>query len=68
MLYVTGKGDVLDAICAKHYGIGAFDLRDIYDANIGLAAHGPVLPAGLQITLPEAALKSKEAPMIRLVD
>ncbi len=68
MKYRTIKGDVLDAICTKHYGLGAFDLAKVYEANMGLAAYGPVLSSGLVIELPEDALVTPEPDMVRLVD
>ncbi len=68
MRYLTQKGDVLDAVCALHYGVGNFDLAKVYDVNIGLAAHGPVLPAGVEIELPEQVAPQTQTDMIRLVD
>jgi phage tail protein X len=45
------QGDTLDAICWAHYGT-----TDPVDAvlaeNMGLAAHGPIVPMGTIITLP----------------
>lgn len=55
MRYRTKTGDVLDLICHRHYGDRPHSVEAVYDANPGLAAHGPVLPAGLVITLPDAA-------------
>lgn len=68
MKYITEKGDVLDAICAKHYGAGSFDLNRVYDVNIGLAVHGPVLPAGVEIELPNQPGTPTQTDMITLVD
>ena len=68
MKYRTNDNDVLDAICAAHYGIGAFDLAKIYAANMGLSAIGAILPAGLQIELPDDAKIEPEPQIISLVD
>lgn len=68
MKYQTVKGDVLDQICAAHYGIGLFDLAKVYAANMGLARLGPVFDAGVMIELPEDARITPEPQMIRLVD
>ena len=52
--YRTKDGDMVDQICRDHYGSEA-QTEKVYDANPGLAAHGPILPMGLLITLPEVA-------------
>lgn len=59
MTYTTVKGDMLDAICFKRYQTLSV-LSQVLDANPGLAAHGPLLPEGLTIFLPEFDTK-KEA-------
>ena len=52
--YHSFDGDVLDRIAWKHYGYATPEiLKMIYDANVGLSAHGPVLPEGLNIFLPD---------------
>lgn len=52
--YVTRDGDMLDAICAKFYGSTTNRVTEqVLEANFGLADRGPLLPAGLEITLPE---------------
>jgi len=68
MNYQTVAGDVLDAICAKHYGDNAFDIRKVLEANPGLAAKGPVYPARLTIVLPDRARLHPKPQIIRLVD
>ncbi|MCF6432507.1 tail protein X [Leisingera sp. MMG026] len=68
MRYRTERGDVLDAICAAHYGANAFDLQKVLAANMGLAALGPVFPRGIAIELPEDARIDPKPKMIRLVD
>lgn len=50
-LWRTTDGDMPDAICKAHYGTEAH-VPAVLEANPGLAALGPVYPAGLTITLP----------------
>ena len=50
--YRTSEGDMVDEICTAHYGSEAMT-EAVYEANPGLAAYGPLLPKGLEITLPE---------------
>lgn len=66
MKYRTRDGDVLDAICTRHYGDLPFRVEDVIAANPGLAARGPVLPSGLIIDLPEIEDSAPERPTIRL--
>ena len=68
MILRTRDGDVLDRLCRDHYGPSAYDVEAVYAANPGLAAHGPVLPAGLIITLPEHAAFTPHRATIRLWD
>lgn len=79
--YRTAQGDVLDAICAKHYGTGVANPRRrgavtwpdrglveaVFLANPGLAERGPVLPAGLDLILPDPPARA-EAPRVQLWD
>jgi len=54
-IYQTRDGDVLDAICAEHYGTAnlSSNLSAVLEANRGLADRDATLPAGLAITLPD---------------
>ena len=50
----TQHGETLDQLCWR--ALGSTDPVDaVYSANPGLAEHGPILPAGLTVTLPETA-------------
>ncbi|WP_428527190.1 tail protein X [Roseibium sp.] len=49
---LTIQGDMCDLIAFREYGTEAAS-GAIWDANPGLADHGPVLPAGLEIVLPD---------------
>lgn len=66
MKYRTKDGDVLDAVCKRHYGDLAYRVEDVIAANPGLAARGPVLPSGVIIELPEIEDTAQERPTIRL--
>ena len=68
MIYRTKDGDVLDALCSKHYGETLYNIEEVFAANPGLAAHGPVLPSGLLITLPAIEAETPKAATIRLWD
>ena len=62
----TLDGDFLDDLVAQHYGVGAVSaaLNAVLAANPGLAAMGPVLPAGVEIVLPDLA--PADAGVLRL--
>ncbi len=52
--YTTVAGDTVDLIAWRYYG--ALDGRQaerVLEANPGLSARGPVLAAGIAITLPD---------------
>ncbi len=52
--YVTADGDTADYIAWKQYGTQAGRITErLLEANPGLAARGPILPAGIVIQLPE---------------
>lgn len=50
----TQHGEMLDQLCWRTLGTTA-PLADVYAANPGLAALGPILPGGIAVTLPETA-------------
>ena len=58
-VYSTKDGDVLDAICRKHYGTEAVFLQ-VLNANPGLSELGVKLSAGIQIALPDIEIPKKE--------
>lgn len=47
------QGDTVDAICWRHYGRTAAVTEAVLAANPGLAAHGPELPGGLLVQMPD---------------
>jgi len=52
--YISREGDVVDEIAWRYYGtrLGRAVER-LLDANPGLADHGPILPAGVRLVLPD---------------
>ncbi len=50
--YLTRDGDMLDWICWRHYG-RSDTAEAVLAVNPGIADHGPVLPAGIALILPD---------------
>ena len=63
-IYQTRDGDVLDAICAVHYGTENLSdsVTPVLEANQGLADQGAMYPSGLYITLPDLVTPVAESP------
>lgn len=63
-IYQTRDGDVLDAICAVHYGTENLSdsVTQVLEANQGLAGQGAMYPSGLYITLPDLVTPVAESP------
>ena len=63
-IYQTRDGDVLDAICAVHYGTENLSdsVTQVLEANQGLAVQGAMYPSGLYITLPDLVTPVAESP------
>ncbi len=52
--YITADGDTADLIAWRYYGTqGARVVEQVLEANPGLADLGPLLPAGVTVTLPD---------------
>jgi phage tail protein X len=66
--YSTKDGDVLDAITYDQYPDlpQPIVLMRVFDANPGLADYGPVLPAGLLVTLPDIPVEQAQ-PRVQFV-
>lgn len=60
MIYRTKQGDVLDAVVFKYYEGQAGALEQVLEANKGLVKHGPILPAGLAVVLPDLPKPSQK--------
>ena len=58
--YTTREGDTVDYVAWKFYGSTSNqETEAVLAANVGLADHGPVLPAGVVIVLPKIAAPKK---------
>ena len=57
--YITTQGDTVDLIAFNRFGGSSGPTESILDANPGLAARGPVLPAGLTIRIPVPVKKDR---------
>lgn len=68
MQYRTKDGDVLDLICLRVYGDASPGVEAVLTLNPGLAAVGPILPAGIVIELPPARDTAAQVQTIRLWD
>jgi len=65
--YRTKDGDMLDAICFRHYGTSTRTTELVLDANPGLADLGAVFVSGIEIVLPDVKPDPVSAP-VRLWD
>lgn len=58
--YISSDGDTVDFVAWKHYGTLKGQITEqVLAANPGLADYGPILPAGVTITLPDVDKVSK---------
>lgn len=69
LTYRTRAGDVVDDIAFRHYGeLNPDILRQVFEANPGLADAGAVLPANVAIALPEVVRPSGIVKAVALWD
>ncbi|KAA0948050.1 phage tail protein [Pseudomonas sp. ANT_H14] len=64
----TNQNDTVDALCWRHYGRTAGVTEAVLEANPGLADHGPILPQGLAVNMPEAQASAPQRQMVNLWD
>lgn len=67
-VYQTIDGDTVDLIAWRHYGRHGGTTELIYEANRGLAFQPLVLPAGIEITLPDLPTEEPVKAAISLYD
>ena len=66
MIYTTRQNDLLDDVVFRFYGDTDNGIVEtVLEANRGLADHGPILPAGIDIELPDRPTTAK-TPLKRL--
>lgn len=68
MRVIAKQGDTVDALCWRHYGRTAGLVELVLEFNAGLADHGPVLPQGLEVEMPDAPATKPTAPLLKLWD
>ena len=64
----ANQNDTVDALCWRHYGRTAGVTEAVLEANPGLADHGPILPQGLVVNMPEAQISAPQRQMVNLWD
>ncbi|MCG9106293.1 tail protein X [Laribacter hongkongensis] len=68
MQVMTQQHDTVDALVWRHTGRTRGMVEAVLALNPGLADHGPVLPAGLMVELPDAPVAPPALHMIQLWD
>ena len=65
----THQNDTVDQLCWRHLGQTERVVEATLELNPGLASTGPLLPAGLAITLPNPATRpAAHRPTVNLWD
>jgi phage tail protein X len=64
----ANQNDTVDALCWRHYGRTAGLTEAVLEANPGLADHGPILPQGLVVNMPEVQASAPQRQMVNLWD
>ncbi|RON61598.1 phage tail protein [Pseudomonas fluorescens] len=64
----TQQNDTVDALCWRHYGRTAGVTEAVLEANPSLADHGPTLPQGLLVQMPEAQAAALQRQIVNLWD
>ena len=60
--------DTVDLLCWRHYGRTAGVTEAVLQANPGLADHGPFLPQGTLVSLPDAQPAALQRNRVNLWD
>lgn len=61
------QGDTVDSLCWRHLR-SSVPVEQVLDLNPGLAALGPLLPAGTLVTLPDETPRAAATQLIHLWD
>ena len=64
----TNKGDALDLICYREYGVAAGIVEQVLEANPHIRNVAHRLPAGLEVTLPDLNVQQSGSQPMRLWD
>jgi len=62
------QNDTVDALCWRHYGRTAGVTEAVLETNPGLADHGPTLPQGQAVQMPETQTAAPQRQMVNLWD
>ena len=65
------QGDTIDALCHRHLGKTAGVVEQVLAMNYGISLHGPILPMGTEVELPDQTAVitgAVERPQIKLWD
>ncbi len=65
---VTQQHDTVDLPCLRHLGATAGVTEATYRLNPGLAGLGPILPLGLEVTLPDLPANAARIETVQLWD
>lgn len=68
MRVVTHQGDTVDALCFRHFGRTQGLVEAVLELNPGLAEHGPILPHGLPVDLPDTPTQQTKTQLLKLWD
>lgn len=60
--------DTVDAICHRAFGQTAGITEQVLELNPGIAEHGPVLPHGTPVTLPDTTRQPQRTQTVQLWD
>lgn len=67
-IHVTGVGEALDLICLRAYGARAGAVEQVLEANPHIKEVAHALPAGLEIALPDLAVRDEAGQTVKLWD
>jgi phage tail protein X len=62
------QGETVDQICWRVFGRSGGVTEETYRLNTGLAAMGPLLPAGTLVTLPSTTIAPQTNQTLKLWD
>ena len=64
----TNQGETVDSLCWRALARSQGVVEATLELNPGLAALGPILPAGLLVTLPDTTTSNATRPTVKLWD
>lgn len=67
MRVLAQQGDTLDAMCHRHLGTTAEVVEKAFALNYGISLHGPFLPMGMPVELPDAPAPAAGTALRQLV-